>query len=285
MNLILNKNSLCIAAAILCLQTAVAQTYFSAQEYGVSLGASQYFGDLNTNYGFKHIRPAIGVVYKQHLNPYISITGNLAGTQVGYDDAWSDNIFERTRNLNFKSYIVELAAMGEFNFFWFETGNRNRRYTPYVTLGISAFYSNPYTFLDGKRYALRSVGTEGQNTEEYKGRKYSNFNLAFPIGAGIKTWIRPGLNLAFEIANRFTATDYLDDVSRTYVGGDNFGGPQINSSSYQLQDRSINKELGLKDQQRGDQISFDQFLMVQLKLTFQLKTYKCPSYQNGLWEP
>lgn len=262
-----------------------AQDFYTAQEYGVAIGASHYFGDLNPNYGFKYIRPNVGLLFKQHFNPYISVSAFLNGTQVGYNDTWSDNAFQRTRNLSFQSTIVELGVAGEFNFFWFDTGKPDKRFTPYLTLGIAGFYSNPTAELDGRTIALKKLGTEGQNTSEYANRKYSSINVSFPIGAGIKTWIVPGVNFAFEIANRFTTTDYIDDVSKTYVGAGYFGGSNSNTSAYKLQDRSVNHQLGAKGQQRGDEISFDQYLMAQIKISFQLKTYKCPSYRQGLWEP
>lgn len=262
-----------------------AQNFYTAQEYGVAAGAAHYFGDLNPNYGFKHIRPAFGLLFKQHFNPYISVISFLNGTQVGYDDAWSNNAFQKIRNLNFQSYIIELGVAGEFNFFWFDTGRKGKRFTPYLTLGVAGFYSNPYTTLDGRRYALRPLGTEGQHTEAYKKRKYSNLNVSFPVGVGFKTWIVPGVNLAVEIANRFTTTDYMDDVSQTYVGKQHFGGERSTTAANRIQDRSAGQLLGVKDQQRGDKISFDQYLIAQVKISFQLKTYKCPKYNQGLWEP
>lgn len=279
------KQALLMGLGVGSLCPAFGQQFYSVSEYGVAVGASHYFGDLNPNYGFKNIRPAVGLIYKYHINPYISVAAVLNGTQVGYKDSWSDNAFQQARNLSFNSYIIEAGVLGEFNFFWFETGNHERRFTPYVAFGVTGFYSNPYTELDGRKYNLKSIGTEGQNTAAYKDRKYSNINMAFPIGIGFKTWITPGLNLAVEFANRFTTTDYIDDVSQTYVGAQYFSNGANNNPSYRLQDRSPNHQLGVADQQRGDRVSFDQFFMAQIKLTFQLKTEKCPSYKNGLWEP
>ena len=55
-----------------------------------------------------------------------------------------------------------------------------------------------------------------------------------------------------------------------------------------LQDRSSavdGKKLGRAGKQRGDNATKDQYLMVQFSLSFQLKTYKCPSHLQGQWEP
>ncbi len=265
-----------------------AQNFYTSTEYGIMFGASQYFGDLNPNYGFKYTRPAGGIFVRQYFNPYISVRGSINYAKLGYDDRFSSNAYQLQRNLSFRSDVVEAAVMAEFNFFWFTTGDPKRRYTPYLAGGVAAIYHSPYTMYGGRRYDLRSLGTEGQNTAEFADRKYSNVAVAIPLGAGIKYWIRPGLNLGFEIINRFTLTDYLDDVSQTYVGADKFGAdPSRPTVAQALQDRSPiidGQKLGRAGKQRGDTASKDQYLMVQFTLSLQLKTYKCPSHLEGMWE-
>lgn len=261
--------------------TSFAQLFFTSSEYGVQLGTSTYFGDLNPNYGLGSIHPAGGAFYRYSFNPYIAIKAMANVTRVGYDDKLSNNEFQKQRNLNFKSDIYELAVAAEFNFFWFATGEPRRRFTPYLTLGIGGFYYNPYTYFNDKKYSLRDLGTEGQNTIEYKDRSYSNYSVSIPVGAGIKYWIKPGMNLSAEIANRFTFTDYLDDVSNTYVGAKSFNAnPMHPSVAAQLQDPSIaidGNKLGRAGKQRGDNSTKDQYLLFQVSLSFQLKTYKCPN--------
>lgn len=266
-----------------------AQQFYTQMEYGLQLGASGYFGDLNPNYGIHYVMPAGGAYVRYNFNPYISLRAVLNYTKVGADDAYSNNDYQKQRNLRFRSDIVEIALLSEFNFFRFDTGDPRHRFTPYLTGGIGTFYYNPYTHYNGIRYNLRTLGTEGQNTPEYADRKYNTLNVCIPIGAGIKYWIRPGVNFGFEIVNRVTFTDYMDDVSNTYIGSDRFGGnPMHPSPAAALQDPSLTvegKKLGRAGKQRGDNATKDQYLMVQFSLSFQLKTYKCPSNRNNLWEP
>jgi hypothetical protein len=262
--------------------TARAQLFFTGTEYGVSAGATQYFGDLNDNYGFKFVRPAFGVFLRDQLNPYIALKATLNYTQVGYDDKYNSDPWEKDRNLNFKSSIIELLVAGEFNFFKFSTGDFEHRFTPYLTIGAGAFYYNPYTTFRGKKYYLRPMGTEGQFVG-YADRKYGSVAACFPIGAGVKWWIRPGVNFGFEIADRLTLTDYLDDVSATYVGASKFpNNPSNPNPAYYLQDRSIetnpNSTLGQAGKQRGNTSSYDQYMMAQISLSFQFQTYRCPNY-------
>jgi len=278
------KKLACFFTLLITLGNAHAQTYFSGSEYGVSFGGSQYFGDLNDEYGFRFVRPAVGGFARLHLNPYIALKGGVNYTRVGYADKYSSNAYNQKRNLSFQSDIFEAVIQAEFNFFRFTTGEIGNRWTPYLTGGIGAFYYNPFAEYDGKRYYLRPLGTEGQNAG-FDDRKYSKFAMCFPVGAGFKYWLRPGLNLGFEIADRLTTTDYMDDVSKTYVGSNYFPtDPLTPNPAYVLQDRSIeatpNDPLGRPGKQRGNSSTKDQYLMFIFNLSFQLKVYKCPAYMN-----
>ena len=77
-------------------------------------------------------------------------------------------------------------------------------------------------------------------------------------------------------------TDYIDDVSNTYVGANKFSSdPQNPNPASILQDRSVeisNDPLGREGKQRGNNSTKDQYMLFQINLSFQLKTYKCPAY-------
>lgn len=268
--------SLTVLFLVLSLTKGSAQSYFTGTEYGLAVGASEYFGDLNDNYGFKYVRPAGGGFIRFHANPYISVRLAANYTQIGYQDNWSNNPYNKKRNLSFRSNIAEGLIQAEFNFFRFSTGEIHSRFTPYLTLGVGAFYYNPYAEYNGRKYELRPIATEG--------KRYSNFSMCFPIGMGIKYWIAPGVNLGFEIADRLTVTDYIDDVSKTYIGANKFPqDPQNPDPAYILQDRSVeisNEPLGRVGKQRGNSASRDQYLMCLFNISFQFKTYRCPSYMK-----
>jgi hypothetical protein len=266
---------------------AGAQTFYSGSEYGIFLGGAQYFGDLNNQYGFKYVRPAGGAFVRLHLNPYIALRGSVSYTKIGYDDKFNNNPYQQKRNLSFRNDIVELAIQTELNFVRFETGNPEHRFTPYLTGGIGVLYHSPYVIYQDQKYFLRPLGTEGQNTETYSNRKYSHFAACVPVGAGFKYWIRPGFNLGFEVADRITFTDYLDDVSTTYVGDNLFSNdPQLANAAFNLQDRSGEQggeKLGRAGKQRGNNHTVDQYMYFIFKLSFQFKVYKCPRYMNPIF--
>jgi hypothetical protein len=278
---------LLLTASLFCVLTgpASAQLFYSGTEYGITIGASQYFGDLNDNYGLKYLRPVGGAFLRWHLTPYISVRGSLAYTKIGYSDKLSDNAFYKTRNLDFESDIMEFSIQSEFNFARFATGQDGKRITPYLTGGIGVFYYNPYTEWQGKRYYLRKLGTEGQNLPGYENRKYGTFSVCFPVGLGFKYWIRPGFNVGLEIADRLTFTDYLDDVSKSYVGASSFpeNNPDYPNPALHLQDRSSEVSpvpLGREGKQRGNSQTTDQYLFGIINFSFQLRVYRCPRYQE-----
>jgi len=262
--------------------TADAQIFYRKSEYGFAAGGSNYFGDLNSNYGFQNARYSGGIFLKYNFSDYIAL--KLAGNYafVGYSDKYSSNVFQKTRNLDFNSNIYEAVIQAEFNFFQYDVMDFDHRFTPYVTVGMGIFSYNPYTTYDNKRYYLRPLATEGQNYEEYKSRRYKNTAIAFPIGLGVKYWMSKGITLGFEVANRSTTTDYLDDVSTTYVGKDKFidkePTPYPTPSSV-LQDRSVEvatTPFGEAGRQRGTSTTLDKYMMFQATLSFRFPTYKCP---------
>ncbi|HYE56023.1 MAG TPA: DUF6089 family protein, partial [Chitinophagaceae bacterium] len=70
----------------------------------------------------------------------------------------------------------------------------------------------------GARHFLQPLGTEGQGLAEYPDRKpYKRTQFAIPFGAGLRVRVSDKVTLAYEFGLRKTFTDYLDDVSTTYV--------------------------------------------------------------------
>jgi hypothetical protein len=89
------------------------------------------------------------------------------------------------------------------------------------------------------------------------------------------------MNVGFEIAHRFTNTDYLDDVSKTYAGSNRFpplpdGSPSL---AQRMQDRSYEtgELIGIEGRQRGLPKQKDQYVIAELTLSFNLTSYRCPT--------
>ena len=255
--------------------------YVLQGEFGVTAGAAHYFGDLNTRAAINRPKPALGIFFRKQFGNYVGMRVSAHYAQLGYSDIYSKNDYQRTRNLSFNTNIWELAVQGDFNFFKFIPGDPEHLFTPYVTLGVGVFTFDPYAYLDGKKEFLRPLGTEGQLIG-FNGRKpYSNMAFCIPLGVGVKYNLTEKANLSFEITQRFTTTDYIDDVSTTYIGSQNFVLPNGKlSTAGLLQDRSYeidpNNPLGIQGRQRGWSKQKDQYIIAEIGISFNISTYRCP---------
>lgn len=255
-------------------------------EFGVTLGAAHYFGDLNTRSSLNRLKPAIGVFYRKQFNNYLGLRISTHYLQVGYSDKYSKNDYQKRRNLSFNSDIWEFAAHADFNFFKYQPEDKNYSFTPFVTLGLGVFSYNPYAYLNNEKVYLRPLGTEGQNIN-YKGtdgkvrKPYGSMAVCIPIGAGFKYSLTDRINFTAMISHRLTTTDYLDDVSTTYIGINNFDqlpNGQLSTAAI-MQDRSYEKgnAIGIEGRQRGWSKQRDQYIIAEIGFSFNLTDYRCPS--------
>jgi len=252
-------------------------------EFGISAGAGHYFGDINPDMHLNRPKIAAGAFFRKQFGNYIALRIAAHYARLGYSDIYNtQNEFEHRRNLSFNTNIWELALQGDFNFFKFVPGDARFRFTPYVTFGLGIFSYDPYAYLQGQKVYLRELGTEGQGSAAYPSRKpYNTMAACFPLGVGIKYNLNPSMNLGFEIVYRFTSTDYLDDVSKTYVGIDKFatlpdGTPSVAAL---MQDRSYETgtPIGTEGKQRGYSNQNDSYVFAELTLSINLTSYRCPS--------
>jgi hypothetical protein len=250
------------------------------------MGAAHYFGDLNSTTQFNRPKPAATLFYRKNWGQYIATRVGVSFAQIGYADRYNThNEIQLKRNLSFNSNVWELSLQGDFNFFRFVPHERGFNFTPYITLGAGLINYDPFTYLNNERVYFRQlpVGTEGQNSPLYPERKmYSNNAMSIPFGGGFKYSIGGGrLNLSLEVLHRFTSTDYLDDVSTTYVDPAAFpNSPGGVSVAQLLSDRSgeIGTPIGIPGRQRGNgSRQKDQFVTAVLMVSFNLMSYKCPS--------
>jgi len=261
-------------------------SYLYQGEFGVLGGVSQYFGDLNPDLHFNTPKAAFGIFFRKQITDYISIRIQGQFAQLGYSDVYNtQNTFDLRRNLSFNTNVWQLGLQGDFNFLRFIPGDGDHRATPYLTFGIGMFSFDPYAYLGGQKYYLREMGTEGQGSSAYPDRQpYNNIAAYIPLGLGYKYNLNPKMNVGIEVVYNFTTTDYLDDVSKTYAGINNFptlpsGAPSIAAL---LQDRSYETgtpSIGIQGRQRGYKNQNDGFLFVELMFSMNLSSYRCPTAQ------
>jgi len=270
---------LTIALLSFTLNPARAQNEVVQQgQFGFTLGAAHYFGDLNNRAALNRPKIAVGGFFRKQFGGYKGLRISAHFAQLGYSDVYSKNDYQKRRNLSFNTNIWEIALQGDFNFFKYIPGDPDYNFTPYVTLGVGVFNYDPYAFYQGQKVFLRPLNTEGETF--YQNRKaYGTMAICFPIGFGVKYSINESVNLSFEITHRFTTTDYIDDVSTTFIGADKFPSPNGQPSlAYLLQDRSYEtgEPIGIEGRQRGWSKQKDQYIIAEIGISFNLSSYQCP---------
>src|ERR1044072_6161528 len=189
--------------SVLCVQKVTAQYESIVQqgEFGISAGAAHYFGDLNTRAKLNRPKPAFGVFFRKQFGNYTALRVAIHYAQLGYSDVYNtQNEYQHRRNLSFNSNVFELTLQGDFNFFKFVPADPEYAFTPYITFGVGVFSYDPYAYLNGQKYFLRPLGTEGQGTALYPNRKpYSSMAVCFPLTVGFKYALNEDLNLFGEL--------------------------------------------------------------------------------------
>ena len=264
-------------------------------EIGLMAGVANYYGDLQTkaipDYGFK---PMGGIIYKYFLSPHVGLRFGASFCQLTAADSLSDIAVNKSRHLSFATNLFEMHGGLELNLLPIDVDRM--KVTPYVFGGIAIFYSNPYTTADnGDKVFLRPLSTEGQDISNYPDRQqYNLVNVSFPVGGGLKFLIGKTLVVTTEVGLRYCSTDYLDDVSRSYVNLDtlsSFRGQQAATLSYRGDkvagwDGAYPTYRG----QRGDSKNNDWYYFAGLNVAVyfsalgNIKEYlqtKCPSFLQG----
>jgi len=151
---------------------AAQQPIVQEGEFGVGIGAAHYFGDLNPRLRLNRPKFAAGVFFRKNFGNYIAARVDANFAQLGYSDVYNSyNEFMHLRNLSFNTNVWELSLRGDFNFFRFLPGDPEFNFTPYVSFGVGVFSYDPYAYLNGQKYYLRPLGTEGQGSSLYPDRK------------------------------------------------------------------------------------------------------------------
>ena len=248
-------------------------------ELGGWIGGAFYFGDLNTQFDLTHPGLAGGGIARYNFNSRLCAK---VGVNYGFlraDDAYSDNAFEKRRNINFKTHLGDLSARFEFNFFPYIHGSRDNFYTPYVFLGASLFTFNPYAVYNGEKTPpLRELGTEGQ----FIGEEYPSFQKAINYGGGIKFDITAEWSINVELSLRKIYTDYLDDVSTVYPDKGEVRGnrPLVGDIALLASDPSVpdadGNLFGMEGRQRGDGVEKDSYNFFSVGLVYYFGNLKCP---------
>lgn len=253
-------------------------------EYIAGLGATNFLGELGganqvgthafRDLEFSMTRPAAMVGFRYKLSPTFASCNKISYGVVAGDDKLTKEQFRNKRNLSFKSNIFELSTNIEISFLQEQVGHRyklrgvrgmrNIELSSYGFVGIGVFHFNPKAKLGDDWYQLQPLGTEGQG-EVPSREKYKRTQICVPLGLGAKYAIDRQISIGLELGLRYTFTDYIDDVSKSYYY--ERGGTLVE----QLADRSLDDQSHV-GQQRGDPRWNDAYLFAVFNINYKIRT-------------
>jgi len=219
-------------------------------EIGFLAGGTHYNGDLGSFFQ-AGIGPGAGVTAIYNFTVPFGVRANLNfGMANGKDKVNPDS------KLAFRSYIVDYSVQLHYYITRLKSKTRNysikygrRSYRSgnfsvisYVFVGLGGFSFNPQgKYTDGSWHDLQPLSTEGQGIIPTR-KPYNLFSMNVPFGAGIRYPVKKGFYLGFELSFRKTFTDYLDDVSLTYLNTQRLA-TQVGPEAAYFSDPSGNSDL------------------------------------------
>jgi len=198
-----------------------------------------------------------------------SYTGHIRG-----DDK---NGMHSRRNLNYTTSISELNLVGEWYISSLYKNLDQPVFAPYVSAGIGLLHFRPATYLNGSKIYLQPLSTEGQGFLNLANAPspYSLDKISLTFSAGVKYDISYRINLRAELMFRKTNTDYLDDVSSSFIDPKLFDTNLpvgLAALAKQLYDRSNPRDPSYSgvNSIRGDPTDKDVYWCLALKIGFKL---------------
>lgn len=278
-------------------------------EVVAGIGSTGFMGELGggaesshfiSDFDFSSQRYIVSAGMRYKILEPLAVKGSLYYGMISGNDNKAKDKYRLDRNLSFRSPIVELGGQLEYSIIKEPTTKRYSRrrnkfslktlltVNTYVFAGVSGFYFNPKGKDDGEGgtgdwVKLQPLGTEGQGLVEGRD-KYSRFGVSIPFGFGFKYAITRKLAVGLEYGARWTFTDYMDDVSTTYIDPDWLS--SVNPQAARMADKSLKYDNPEDDpsplgygagDQRGSPEYNDYYMYTQITIAYKLRTGR-----NGL---
>ena len=274
------------------------------KEYFFVIGATQFLGDLggrdqvgtqnspvDIDWGASRFGGGGGFRYRFH--PYFATTTQFYAGMVSGDDAFTDEIIRRSRNLSFRSPILELSQRLDWIFLTNESagaryrragtrGKRAKSDQVYLFGGIGGFFFNPQMNINGTWTNLRPLRTEGQGLPGGPD-EYSRFSVSIPMGVGGRIGIGPFWRIGLELSYHLTFTDYIDDVSTNYYDPEILAQEIGPEAAYASNPAIENQHWFNPGQQRGNPDDNDTYLLANIVLSRNITFSKPPGSRKVRW--
>ena len=272
------------------------------------LGPSFFLGELGGNNGigknsiidldFPTTRFGTQIGFRYFLQERLAAQATLTYGLINGNDNKTTEYFRNDRGLSFRSPIYEFNVRLEYKIRKERAGHiydlkgvrgeRPVKLVTYAFAGIGVFGFNPKAKIDGEWIALQPIGTEGQNFIETR-NPYKRVQICIPVGFQIKYLANRYWSYSFEVGPRFTFTDYIDDVSKTYANpemvaeydntvNDNiairladpkYGQPRTETSPGRL--AYDGQSYSYYNEQRGDPYDKDFYMFAMISVHYKLK--------------
>lgn len=191
-------------------------------------GLSGYYGDLSPREGsllkhyFSGLQEYAGFGIEKRLSGHVLLSANLTRNRLyGSDFRFSPSgSTQYLRNLHFRNEVYSFFLSAQWDFIpLFRRYSYRKRLRPYLAIGIGGLLHNPQArapiSLGGAWQDLRPLGTEGQLLNG--GEPYAKINLSVPLELGLNIRLTNWLDIVPHFRFHLAFTDYLDDVSGSYV--------------------------------------------------------------------
>lgn len=238
------------------------------------VGATQFLGDLGgrdqigKDYSLVDLDlPSTGyggmIGYRYRFHPYWATTTSLNVGLLRGDDALTGEIIRQSRNLHFRSIVVELHQRLEIIVWANEKfGNRynlsrhskkmkdhNEQF--YIFGGVGINYFNPKAKYNGSWVALRPLKTEGQGLPGGV-EETLPITATIPFGFGFRWGLNRMWRMGIEASYIKTFSDYIDDVSTEYYDPEILATQVGPEAAYLSNPSTQNANWFYAGQQRGD---------------------------------
>lgn len=170
---------------LMCSFFATAQRF----EPGIGIGVGNSSNDIATSYQVYNSRLGGEIFCRYNLSPISAFRLSIGAMQFRGADAEYGALYQKNRDLSFRSDLIEACMRYEYNFINFRSQSELRRLSPFLFSGISF-----------AKFASK--------TNLHPAIKSST--LAIPLGLGFKYAMAYNWNLSVEMGMRFTFTDVLE---------------------------------------------------------------------------
>lgn len=182
-------------------------------------GLSTYYGELQNDNVFLKSDWNAGIGFQYAFYDHWALKTDITAYHISGTDSNASGEFEESRkkrNLSFDATNFEWNVTAMYHYYSLDDISFYRRPTanPYIFAGIGITTNNPTATLNGEKYDLRPIQTEGV--------EYSGIAPVLPFGFGVKIRLSNFLNFNAEAGYRLMFTDYLDDVSEQYISQGSF---------------------------------------------------------------